>query len=75
MRSAAPAKSNGAYGDTRTRGTIVKDAHTGRIMADISDDEPVVIAKGGRGGWGNSLCDPYAPDPAFCEAGFPWRSL
>ena len=27
-------------------GTLVKDAETGRIIADISDDEPVVIAKG-----------------------------
>ena len=34
-------------------GTLVKDAETGRIIADISDDEPVVIAKGGNGGWGN----------------------
>ena len=35
------------------RGTIVKETETGRIIADISDDEPVVIAKGGNGGWGN----------------------
>ncbi len=34
-------------------GTLVKDAETGRIIADISDSEPVVIAKGGNGGWGN----------------------
>lgn len=34
-------------------GTLVKDAESGRIIADISDDEPVVIAKGGNGGWGN----------------------
>ena len=34
-------------------GTLIKDAETGRIIADISDDEPVVIAKGGNGGWGN----------------------
>lgn len=35
------------------RGTLVKDAETGRLIADISDDEPTVIAKGGNGGWGN----------------------
>ena len=35
------------------RGTLVKDAESGRIIADISDDEPTVIAKGGNGGWGN----------------------
>ena len=32
------------------RGTVIKDAETGRILADISTDEPQVIAKGGRGG-------------------------
>lgn len=35
------------------RGTLVKEAETGRIIADITDDEPMVIAKGGNGGWGN----------------------
>ncbi|MBE6733461.1 MAG: GTPase ObgE [Ruminococcaceae bacterium] len=35
------------------RGTLVRDKETGRIIADISDDEPIVIAKGGNGGWGN----------------------
>lgn len=36
------------------RGTLVKDAATGKIIADISDDGETVIAKGGNGGWGNS---------------------
>lgn len=35
------------------RGTLVKDRESGAIIADISDDEPVIIAKGGNGGWGN----------------------
>ncbi len=30
------------------RGTLVKDAKTGRVIADISGDEPVVVAKGGK---------------------------
>ena len=34
-------------------GTLVKDAETGRIIADISDEAPVTVAKGGNGGWGN----------------------
>ena len=35
-------------------GTLIKDSETGRIIADISDNNPVVIAKGGKGGWGNT---------------------
>lgn len=35
------------------RGTLIRDADTGRILADISGDEPVVLAKGGGGGAGN----------------------
>ena len=35
-------------------GTLVKDGETGRIIAEISDSTPVVIAKGGNGGWGNT---------------------
>ncbi len=35
------------------RGTLVKEAESGKIIADISFDEPTVIAKGGNGGWGN----------------------
>jgi GTP-binding protein len=36
-------------------GTIVKDAETGEILADVKPgEEPVVIAKGGRGGRGNA---------------------
>ena len=34
-------------------GTLVKDAETGRVIADVSTEEPVIIAKGGKGGWGN----------------------
>ena len=39
---------------TVPRGTLIRNAETGRIMADMSTDEDVVIAKGGRGGWGNT---------------------
>ena len=34
-------------------GTIIRDAETGRLIADMSDSEPKIIAKGGNGGWGN----------------------
>ena len=35
------------------KGTIVKNANTGKIIADISTDKETVIAKGGKGGLGN----------------------
>ena len=34
------------------RGTVIREAETGRILADISGDEPVIVCKGGRGGKG-----------------------
>ncbi|MBQ7522047.1 MAG: GTPase CgtA, partial [Clostridia bacterium] len=35
------------------RGTLIKDCETGRLLADVSGNEPVTVAKGGNGGWGN----------------------
>lgn len=34
-------------------GTLIKDAETGKIIKDMSDDEPYVCCHAGRGGWGN----------------------
>ena len=54
------------------RGTLVKDAETGRIMADISGDEPVVLARGGKGGWGNvHFASPTRQIPKFAKPGLP----
>ena len=34
-------------------GTLIRDAETGKIIKDMSDEEPFICCKGGRGGWGN----------------------
>lgn len=57
------------------RGTLVKDAESGRILADISTDEPVVIAKGGNGGWGNMHFSTATRQvPRFSKPGLPGES-
>lgn len=54
------------------KGTIVREAETGRIMADISTDEPFIAAKGGRGGWGNThFATPTRQAPRFARDGAP----
>ncbi|MBQ5765387.1 MAG: GTPase ObgE [Clostridia bacterium] len=57
------------------KGTLVKDAETGRIMADISGDEPVVLLKGGNGGWGNQhFATSTRQVPRFAKSGNPGQS-
>ena len=58
------------------RGTLIKDAESGRLIADISLDEPVVIAKGGNGGWGNMhFSNATRQIPRFAKPGNPGEEL
>ena len=51
-------------------GTLIKDAATGKIIKDMSDCEPFVCCKGGRGGWGNKhFATPTRQIPMFAKNG------
>ncbi|MBO5421300.1 MAG: GTPase ObgE [Clostridia bacterium] len=54
------------------RGTIIREVQSGKVMADMSDDDEFVAAKGGKGGWGNHhFATPTRQTPRFSKPGVP----
>ena len=54
-------------------GTVIKEAKSEKIIADLTQaEQKVLVAKGGRGGRGNSkFCTPQRRAPQYCEPGEP----
>ena len=51
-------------------GTLIRDAESGRIIKDMSDDQPFICCRGGRGGWGNRrFSTPTRQLPMFAKPG------
>ncbi|NLK40099.1 MAG: GTPase ObgE [Clostridiales bacterium] len=69
-----PAKFHGKSGEDLVikvpSGTLIRDAETGRIIKDMSDCDPFVICRGGKGGWGNRrFATATRQTPRFAKSG------
>lgn len=57
------------------RGTLIRDAASGKILHDMSSAEDFLLCRGGRGGWGNKhFATPTRQIPRFAKPGMEGES-
>lgn len=58
------------------RGTLIRDLESGQVIKDMSQSEPYILAKGGKGGFGNQhFATPTRQTPRFAKPGLPGQTL
>lgn len=75
-----PAKCHGRNGADLVlpvpKGTVIRVAESGKILKDMSDSEPYVCLKGGKGGFGNKhFATPTRQVPRFAKNGIEGQEL
>ncbi len=54
------------------KGTVIRDKDSGAVMQDMSAADSFILARGGRGGWGNKhFATPTRQTPHFAKPGLP----